>query len=68
MVGFTVINIAGTVVLITVPPTAASRGGLLVTFYFMQCFQAVSPSMWGMLSRNVAGHTKKSIAYALFCE
>jgi hypothetical protein len=50
MVGFTVINIAGTVVLITVPPTAASRGGLLVTFYFMQCFQAVSIDVGHALS------------------
>jgi hypothetical protein len=68
MVGYTIVNIIGTVVLITVAPSQTSRGGLLVAFYFCQCFQAVSPSMWAMLSRNVAEQTKKSIAYTLFCE
>jgi hypothetical protein len=66
MVAFTCINIMGTVVLITVAPTASTRGGLLVAFYLMQSFQAVNPSMYAKLSRNVAGQTKKSIVYALF--
>lgn len=61
MVGFTCINIAGTIVLLTVAPTPTSRAGLLVSFYAMQSFQAVNPSMYAMLSRNVAGSTKKSI-------
>lgn len=68
MIGYTIVNIVGTVVLIAVAPTASTKGGLLVAFYFMQCFQAVSPSMYAMLSRNIAGQTKKSITYALFCE
>jgi hypothetical protein len=68
MIGYTIINIVGTVVLIAVAPSASTKGGLLVAFYFMQCFQAVSPSMYAMLSRNIAGQTKKSITYALFCE
>ncbi|RSH83798.1 hypothetical protein EHS25_005413 [Saitozyma podzolica] len=66
MIGYTIINIVGTVVLIAVAPSASTKGGLLVAFYFMQCFQAVSPSMYAMLSRNIAGQTKKSITYALF--
>jgi hypothetical protein len=66
MIGFTCVNIIGTVVLITVAPTASTRGGLLVAFYFMQSFQAINPSMYAMLSRNVAGQTKKSIVYAMF--
>jgi len=68
MVGATVVNIAGTVVLLTVAPTPKSKAGLLVAFYVMQCFQAVGPSMFAMTSRNVAGQTKKSIVYAMFCE
>lgn len=68
MIGFTVVNIAGTVVLITVAPSSSTRGGLLVAFYLMQCFQSVNPSMNVSLSRNVAGATKKSIVYALFCK
>jgi sugar phosphate permease len=57
----------GTVVLITVAPNDSTRGGLLVAFYFMQCIQAINPSCYSLLSRNVAGQTKKSIVYALFC-
>jgi hypothetical protein len=68
MVGYIIVNIVGTVVLITVAPNSSNKGGLLFTFYLMQCCQAVSPSMWSMLSRNVAGQTKKSICYALFCK
>jgi hypothetical protein len=68
MIGFTTVNIAGTIVLITVAPGPNTRGGLLVAFYLMQCFQSVNPSMNVSLSRNVAGATKKSIVYALFCE
>ncbi len=68
MIGYIIVNIIGTVVLIAVAPSADNKGGLLVAFYFMQCCQAISPSMWSMLSRNVAGQTKKSITYAIFCE
>lgn len=41
MILFTIPNIAGTITLITVAPTASTRGGLIVAFYFMQFFQAV---------------------------
>lgn len=68
MVGYTVVNIVGSVVLITVAPGGNTKGGLLVAFYIMQCFQAVNPSMYAMVSRNVAGQTKKSIVYAIFCK
>ena len=68
MVGYIIVNIVGTIVLIVVAPNDSNKGGLLFTFYLMQCCQAVSPSMWSMLSRNVAGQTKKSITYALFCK
>jgi hypothetical protein len=32
----------------------------------MQCTQSLSPSIWSMLSRNVAGQTKRSVVYAMF--
>jgi len=66
MIGYICVNIIGTIVLLTVAPNSHNKGGLLFTFYLMQCCQAVSPSMWSMLSRNVAGQTKKSICYAIF--
>ena len=68
MVAYIIVNIIGTIVLLTVAPSHSNKGGLLFTFYLMQCCQSVTPSMWAMLSRNVAGQTKKSVAYAIFCE
>ena len=68
MISFIVLNIVGTIVLLTVPPSGSTRGGLLVAFYIMQACQSTQPSMFAMLSRNVAGQTKKSIVYAIFCE
>lgn len=68
IMGFTVINVAGTIVLITVPPNNTTRGGLIVAFYLMQAFQACNPATFLMLSRNSAGQTKKSITYAITCE
>jgi hypothetical protein len=67
IMAFTVINISGTVVLITVAPSGATRGGLIVALYLMQAFQACNPATFLMLSRNSAGQTKKSITYALTC-
>lgn len=66
MILFTCCNIIGTVVLITVTPGPNTRGGLLFCFLVMQAFQSVNPSMNAMLSRNIAGQTKKSFVYALF--
>jgi len=68
MIGFTVINIIGTIVLIIVPPTNSTRGGLIVAFYLMQCFQACNPAVFLMLSRNSSGQTKKSLTYAVTCK
>lgn len=68
IIGALLVNAIGTVVLLTVPPTSTTRGGLLVAFYLMQCIQAINPSCYSLLSRNVAGSTKKSVVYAAFCE
>lgn len=64
LVGYCCINIVGTIVLITVAPAPHTKAGLLVTFYLMQSFQACNAAVFLMLSRNVAGQTKKSITYA----
>ena len=65
-IGFVCVNIIGTIVLIVVAPSDSTKVGLLICFYFMQCMQSTSPSIWSLLSRNVAGQTKKSIVYAVF--
>jgi hypothetical protein len=56
-------NVVGTIVLITVSPGPTTRGGLLFCFYIMQCFQAQSPLILTVSSRNIAGQTKRVIAY-----
>ncbi|ORX38061.1 major facilitator superfamily domain-containing protein [Kockovaella imperatae] len=65
-IAYTLVNIAMTVVLIVVKPSDKTKGGLLFAFYAAQCFQSLSPSIWSMCSRNIAGQTKKSIVYAAF--
>ncbi|KAJ7908972.1 major facilitator superfamily domain-containing protein [Mycena leptocephala] len=63
---FTVPSIIGTIVLLTVPTNDHTRSGLLFSFYLMQSFGAQNPMITGMLlSRNVAGQTKKTYAYAI---
>lgn len=61
------INLCGTIVLITVAPGPNTKVGLLIAFLAMQCITALNPSHFAMLSRNIAGQTKKSIVYAIFC-
>jgi hypothetical protein len=67
IIGSLFVCLIGTVVLITVTPSDSTRGGLLIAFYLMQCIQAINPSCYSLLSRNIAGQTKKSIVYAAFC-
>lgn len=63
--GLKIPNIVGTIVLITVPPGPTTKGGLLVAFYIMQCCQAQNPIIFSLLSRNVAGQTKKVAGYSM---
>ncbi|ODN77029.1 hypothetical protein L202_05573 [Cryptococcus amylolentus CBS 6039] len=65
MIAFTIPNIVGTVVLLTVAPTSKTKGGLVVAFYVMQFFGACYPATLMLLARNSAGQTKKSITYAV---
>ncbi|XAO24864.1 hypothetical protein I312_103673 [Cryptococcus bacillisporus CA1280] len=65
MVGFTIPNIAGTIVLLTVEQSNKTKGGLVAAFYIMQLFGACYPAVLMLLSRNSAGQTKKSITYAV---
>ncbi|KEF52353.1 uncharacterized protein A1O9_11593 [Exophiala aquamarina CBS 119918] len=66
IITYVIINMVGSIILIKVPPSSDTRGGLLVCYYFMQCIQALNPSLYSLLSRNIAGHTKRSIVYAFF--
>jgi hypothetical protein len=81
MIGFTIPNIVGTIVLLTVAPSDKTKGPLVFAYYIMQIYGAVSfshlncqltiqcyPAILMLLARNSAGHTKRSITYAITCE
>ncbi|WOO79996.1 putative transporter [Vanrija pseudolonga] len=65
MIAFTIPNIIATIVILVVPPSDKSKGGLVVALYMLQIFQANNPAIFLMLSRNSAGQTKKSVTYAI---
>ncbi|KAK7424165.1 hypothetical protein QQZ08_008771 [Neonectria magnoliae] len=57
-------TIAGVVVLISVPFTPSKKVGLLLAYYMMYTFWACSGLALSLVSRNVAGSTKKTIVIA----
>ncbi|KAI8578567.1 hypothetical protein K450DRAFT_246400 [Umbelopsis ramanniana AG] len=70
MIGFLIPSMIGTIVLMTVANTSAStRAGLLVAYYVVLSFWGASTLTLTLLSKNVGGQTKKSIAVAVnfFC-
>lgn len=64
MIGAVLPTIAGTVVLIIVPFEASKRVGLLFAYYIMISFWACSGLALSLVTRNVAGQTKKSVVIA----
>ncbi|KAL4763839.1 putative MFS transporter [Aspergillus foveolatus] len=57
--------IAGTAVIYSISPTAATRVGLLIAFYCTQFILAEGNLLFSLISRNVAGQTKKSTVLAM---
>lgn len=57
-------SIIGTSILIGVPFTQDKRVGMLIAYWIFYSFFAVSSLSLALLSRNVAGQTKKSIVIA----
>ncbi|KAF7191670.1 putative transporter [Pseudocercospora fuligena] len=59
-------SFAGTIVLMTVENTStATEAGLLISYYVVLSFWAAQGLGMSMLSRNVAGQTKKSVAVTM---
>ena len=59
-------SFVGTIVLMTVKNTSkATEAGLLISYYIVLSFWAAQGLGMSMLSRNVAGSTKKSVCVAL---
>ncbi|WWC69813.1 uncharacterized protein I206_103756 [Kwoniella pini CBS 10737] len=55
MVGFTLLNMIGTIVIVCVPPGDKTRVGLMIAFLLLQFFGACNTATSVVLSRNIAG-------------
>ena len=64
ILGLAVVNWICTIVLLTVAPSPSTRGALLFVYYLLQCYQTQNPLLFQLCSRNVAGQTKRTVAYA----
>ncbi|KAK9454028.1 major facilitator superfamily domain-containing protein [Dipodascopsis uninucleata] len=62
---WTLPSIFGTVMVMRVTPTESTRIGLLLAFYCMQFFLAQGNLIFSLISRNVAGQTKKSVTLTI---
>ncbi|KAI0015915.1 allantoate permease [Xylariomycetidae sp. FL0641] len=60
MHAWTIPPIIGTAVIYCIPPSTATRVGLLIAFYCTQFYLAEGNLIISLISRNVAGQTKKS--------
>jgi hypothetical protein len=65
--GFYVIpSFVGTIVLLTVRNrNTATKAGLLISYYIVLSFWAAQTLAMSMISRNIAGQTKKSVVIAM---
>ncbi|KAH6885217.1 major facilitator superfamily domain-containing protein [Thelonectria olida] len=65
MLGFCVPSFLGTILLMTIPNnTYAQHIGLLICYYITLSFWSAGTLALSMISRNVAGQTKKTVAVA----
>ena len=55
----------GTIVIIAVKPNASNAGGMLIAFYCTQFFLAEGNMIISLVTRNVAGQTKKGITMTM---
>jgi cytochrome c biogenesis factor len=57
--------IAGTVVILVVKPNAKNAGGMLIAFYCTQFFCAQGNMIISLITRNIAGQTKKGMTMTM---
>ncbi|KAH3537308.1 hypothetical protein KXV64_008507 [Aspergillus fumigatus] len=62
---WTIPAIIGTAIIFTIPPTPKTCAGLLIAFYCTQFILAEGNLLFSLISRNVAGQTKKSTVLAV---
>ncbi|WRT67570.1 uncharacterized protein IL334_004542 [Kwoniella shivajii] len=65
LVGTMSIALAGTVVLLTVPVSAKTAPGLLLAFYFANFVIGAGSLLYSVVTRNIAGQTKKTCVTAM---
>ncbi|KFY59646.1 hypothetical protein V496_05600 [Pseudogymnoascus sp. VKM F-4515 (FW-2607)] len=65
MHAWTIPPIIGTAVIYSVTPTTETRVGLLIAFYCTQFYLAQGNLIFSLISRNIAGQTKKSTSLAM---
>ncbi|KAK4115187.1 MFS general substrate transporter [Canariomyces notabilis] len=65
MHAWTVPAILGTAIIYTIPPNESNRVGLLIAFYCTQFYLAEGNLIFSLISRNIAGQTKKSTTLAI---
>ncbi|KAI6087345.1 putative MFS transporter [Hypoxylon rubiginosum] len=62
---WTVPAIIGTAIIYSIPPNSSNKVGLLIAFYCTQFYLAEGNMIFSLISRNVAGQTKKSTTLAM---
>ncbi|KAK7707232.1 hypothetical protein SLS57_009401 [Botryosphaeria dothidea] len=65
MFAWTLPAIAGTAILMGIAPNSKNAGGLLVAFYCTQFILAEGNLIFSLISRNIAGQTKKSTTLSM---
>ncbi|KAF5989871.1 allantoate permease [Fusarium bulbicola] len=65
MHAWTIPPIIGTAIIYSIPPTSSNRVGLLIAFYCTQFYLAEGNLIFSLISRNIAGQTKKSTTLAI---
>lgn len=62
---YTIPAIVGTIVILVVTPTPSNAGGMLIAFYCTQFFPAQGNMIISLITRNIAGQSKKSFTMTM---
>ncbi|RSH95477.1 hypothetical protein EHS25_000569 [Saitozyma podzolica] len=65
LIGFMLVAMSGTIALDSVAVTSKTAPGLLIAFYFANFVIVSGNLLWSLLTRNVAGQTKKVTVFTL---
>ncbi|QKX55285.1 uncharacterized protein TRUGW13939_02377 [Talaromyces rugulosus] len=65
MILWSVPAIVGTIVILVVTPSASNAGGMLIAFYCTQFFLAEGNMIISLITRNIAGQTKKGFTMTM---